>query len=79
MSARTVDAHLTAAKSLSRWLERDGRAPGYTLETLAKFNEQADRRRVPPALTPEEAVKVIRTRSRPRGRGFDPPRACEAL
>ncbi len=48
LSARAVNAYLTAAKSLSRWLKRDGRAPDYTLETLAKFNEQADRRRDPP-------------------------------
>jgi integrase len=59
LSARAVNAYLTAAKSLSRWLKRDGRTVDYSLETLAKLNEQADRRRIRRALTPEEAAKVI--------------------
>ncbi len=60
LSARAVNAHLTAIKSLSRWLKRDGRASEYALETLGKQNEQADRRRIRRALTPEEAASVIR-------------------
>jgi hypothetical protein len=60
LSARGVNAYLTAAKSLSRWLKRDGRTSDYALETLAKMNEQADRRRVRRALTPDEAARVIR-------------------
>ncbi len=59
LSARAVNAYLTAIKSFSRWLKRDGRTSDYTLETLAKQNEQADRRRIRRALTPEEAAEVI--------------------
>ena len=55
-----MNAYLTAVKSLSRWLKRDGRTSDYALETLAKQNEQADRRRIRRALTPEEAAKVIK-------------------
>ena len=60
LSARAVNAHLTAIKSFSRWLKRDGRTADYALETLAKQNEQADRRRIRRALTPDEAGKVIK-------------------
>jgi integrase len=60
LSARAVNAHLTAAKAFSRWLKRDGRAADHALETLVKQNEQADRRRIRRALTPGEAAKVIR-------------------
>ena len=60
LSARAVNAHLTAIKSFSRWLKRDGRISDYALETLTKQNEQADRRRIRRALTPEEAGKVIK-------------------
>jgi integrase len=58
-SARSLNAYLTAAKSLSRWLFRDGRTPDYALATLAKLNEEADRRRIRRALTPEEAIRVV--------------------
>jgi integrase len=59
LSARAVNAYVTAIKSFSRWLKRDGRASDYALETLTKQNEQIDRRRVRRALTPEEAARVI--------------------
>jgi integrase len=59
LSARAVNAYLTAAKSFSRWLYRDGRTRDYSLFTLATMNEQADRRRIRRALGPEEAVRVI--------------------
>jgi integrase len=59
LSARAVNAYLTAAKSFSRWLYRDGRTRDYSLSTLAKMNEQADRRRIRRALEPEEAARVI--------------------
>ena len=55
-----MNAYLTAIKSFSRWLKRDGRTADYALETLTKQNEQADRRRIRRALTPEEAAKVSR-------------------
>jgi integrase len=60
LSAQCLNHHVTAIKSFSRWLRRDGRAADYALETLTKFNVQADRRRVRRALTPEEAARVIR-------------------
>jgi integrase len=60
LSARAVNAYVTAIKSFSRWLKRDGRTSDYALETLTKQNEQADRRRIRRALTPEEAARVIK-------------------
>ncbi len=59
LSARAVNAYVTAVKSFSRWLKRDGRTSDYSLETMTKQNEQADRRRIRRALTPEEAARVI--------------------
>ncbi len=74
LSARAVNAHLTAVKSLSRWLKRDGRTADYALETLGKQNEQADRRRIRRALTPEEAARVIRAAvSGPEAGGLSGP------
>ncbi len=74
LSARAVNAHLTAAKSLSPWLKRDGRAADYALETLTKQNEQADRRRVRRALTPAEAGRVVRAAaSGPEAGGLSGP------
>ena len=55
---RNLNAYTTAIKSFSRWLT-DGRTSDYSLATLAKLNEQADRRRVRRALTPEEAARVV--------------------
>ena len=67
LSARAVNAYVTAVKSFSRWLKRDGRTSDYSLETMTKQNEQADRRRIRRALTPEEAARVIQAAEcRPR-------------
>jgi integrase len=44
LSARTLNAHLTAIKALSRWLYREGRSASDYLISVGKFNEQADRR-----------------------------------
>ncbi len=44
LSPRTLNAHVTAIKALSRWLHRDGRSSDDPLATVGKFNEQADRR-----------------------------------
>jgi integrase len=60
LSACAVNAYVTSIKSFSRWLKRDGRTSDYALETLAKQNAQADRRRIRRALTPEEAGRVIK-------------------
>jgi hypothetical protein len=57
LSVRAVNAHLTAIKSFSRWLKRDDRTSDYTLETLSKQNEQADRRRIRRALTPRKLAR----------------------
>ena len=57
LSARALNAHLTAIKSFSRWLKRDGRTTDYALETLTKQNEQADRRRICRALGPRKPRK----------------------
>jgi integrase len=59
LSAQCLNHHVTAIKSFSRWLKRDGRTADYALETLTKFNVEADRRRIRRALTPEEAARVI--------------------
>ena len=45
-SARSINAHATAVKSLSRWLWRDGRTADYSLNAVVKLNETTDRRRV---------------------------------
>ena len=80
LSARAVNAYLTAIKSFSRWLKRDGRTSEYALETLAKQNEQADRRRIRRALTPEEAAKVIKAAENgPEAGGSGRPRPSDAL
>jgi integrase len=63
LSARAVNAHITAVKSLSRWLKRDGRIADYTLETVGKLDERSDRRRIRRALTPEQATRVIHAAS----------------
>jgi site-specific recombinase XerC len=59
LSAWTLNHAVSAAKAFSKWLRRDGRAADYTLETLTKFNVQADRRHVRRALTLEEALCTI--------------------
>ncbi len=45
-SARTVAAHLTAAKQFTRWLTAGGKLARDPLATVAKPNASADRRRV---------------------------------
>jgi site-specific recombinase XerC len=59
LSAWSLNHAVSAAKAFSKWLRRDGRTADYALETLTKYNVQADRRHVRRALTPEEAVRVI--------------------
>ena len=79
LSAGAVNAYLTAIKSFSPWLKRDGRTSDYALETLAELNEQADRRRIRRALSPEEAAKVIKAaETGPEAGGLAAP-DCQTL
>ena len=55
-SARTVQAHLTAIKSFSRWLAVNGKLPTDPLASVRKPNPKADRRRERRMLLPEEWV-----------------------
>jgi integrase len=59
LSAWSLNHAVAAAKAFSKWLKRDGRTADYTLETLTRYNVQADRRHVRRALTPEETARVI--------------------
>jgi site-specific recombinase XerC len=61
LSARTINAHLTAAKQFSRWLHRDGRCLDDPLAGLAKMHEADDRRVVRRPLDPPELRKLIDT------------------
>jgi site-specific recombinase XerC len=73
-SARTINAHVTAIKSFSRWLWRDGRCVDHPLATLAKANESADRRVVRRPLTDAELRTLIEaTRKAPAWRRMSGP------
>ncbi len=76
LSARTINAHLTAAKQFSRWLRRDGRCLDDPLAGLAKLNEADDRRVIRRPLEPAELRKLVdATRSAlPWGRMTGPDR-----
>jgi hypothetical protein len=54
LSARAVNAYVTAVESFSRRPKRDGRTSDYTLETLTKQNEQAHPRGIRRAQTPRK-------------------------
>lgn len=58
-SVRSLNAHLTAVKTFSRWLWRDGRARENALAHLGLFNAETDRRRRRRALSPEEAARLV--------------------
>jgi integrase len=74
LSPRALNAYLTAVKSLSRWLHVDARTADYTLASLAKHNDKADRRRIRRALTPEEAARVVQAaESGPKAGGLTGP------
>jgi integrase len=66
LSPRSVNARRAALKQFTKWLVTTRRAAFDPLETLRVLNEEADRRRVRRALTPEEAgrlVEAARTRA----------------
>ena len=56
---RTANAYLTAIKGFSRWLWRERRTPVDALATLARFNEETDRRHVRRELTADEAAYLV--------------------
>jgi integrase len=71
LSARAVNAHVTAIKAFARWAWRDGRIRGYELATLGRLNQDADRRYVRRPLTDAELRTLIRTtRIAPEWRGI---------
>ena len=74
LSARAVNAYLTAVKSFSRWLKRDGR----TVRLHARDADQAERASRPPPHSSSPDPRGSRPshpgrRDRPRGRWTDRP------
>jgi hypothetical protein len=70
LSARTLNAHLTAVKALALWITDRGHAPSNPLASLRRFklNEKADRRLVRRALSEAELRTLIEaTRTDPSG------------
>jgi len=59
LSRSTVNHHVRAVKAFSRWAWREGRLPDHPLVHLSTTNEQADRRRVRRALSPDESIRLI--------------------
>jgi integrase len=65
-SARSVNAYREAALALCNWLVRSRRLTTNPLDGLPRANQDADRRHVRRALTPEEFDRLVRaTRERP--------------
>ena len=54
MSARTVQAYLTAVKGFAKWLSRHGKLMSDPLASVSKPNPETDRRRERDILLPEE-------------------------
>lgn len=68
---RTVEAHIIAVKSFSRWAWRDGRATEYALVGLVKPSGPMERRRVRRALSDSELRTLIETtKTAPPWRGL---------
>jgi len=59
LSIETVNHHVRAVKSFSRWLWKDKRAREHALAHLATSNPESDRRRKRRVLTPDEAGRLI--------------------
>jgi integrase len=55
----SINSHITAVKTFSRWLWRDGRAREHHLAHLATSSADADLRHVRRLLSPEEAARVV--------------------
>jgi len=66
VSARTVNRYYSALKQFGIWLVKTRRAQFDPFDGLKKLNEEADRRHVRRALTPEEAAQLVKAaRERP--------------
>jgi integrase len=60
LGQNTINNYIRAIKGFARWLWRDRRAREHHLEHLATSNADVDRRYIRRALSPEEAVRLIR-------------------
>ncbi len=58
-SARSRNAHLVAASSFCAWCAQTSRLVNNPLAPIARANEQADRRRIRRALSPEELQRLL--------------------
>jgi integrase len=71
LSPRTINAHITAVKAFSRWLQKDGRSTDNPLATVGKVSEETDRRLVRRPLSESELHRLIAsTRTAPAWRGM---------
>jgi len=76
LSARTLNAHLTAIKALAHWLADQGQCSKNPLASLRRFrfNEKADRRLIRRSLSDSELRSLIETaRTSPAWRGMPGP------
>jgi integrase len=74
LSPRTINAHITAIKAFSRWLQKDGRSVDNPLATIDKIGEDADRRLVRRPLSDAELRLLIDSaRTAPTWRGMAGP------
>jgi integrase len=74
LSPRTINAHITAIKAFSRWLQKDGRSTDNPLATMGKMGEETDRRLVRRPLSEAELRRLIdSTRTAPTWRGMTGP------
>ena len=74
LSARTLNAYLTAVKSFARWLHRDGRSADHPLACLSRINEAGERRLIRRPLTDGELRRLIEaTRTAPAWKGMPGP------
>ena len=74
LSARTLNAHLTAVKQFARWLQRDGRCLDNPLAGLGRMSETTDRRVIRRPLEAAELRRLIdATREAPPWQGMSGP------
>ncbi len=70
-SARSVNAYRDAALSLCNWLVRSGRLTANPFNGLSKANQDADRRHVRRAITPDEFDRLVRAARERPVQGFE--------
>jgi integrase len=74
LSARTLNAHLTAVKQFARWLYRDGRCLDNPLAALSRLPEAGDRRVIRRPLDAAELRRLIdATKAAPAWQGLSGP------